>query len=74
MTPSWLAEDFNPRRRQALIAAQLTELTDAAITMFCRLIALPFTKSKARQDRRHLDARKETGRLLRMGAITRPPA
>ena len=34
--------------------------------MFCRLIAFLFTKSKARQDRRHLDARKETGRLLRM--------
>jgi hypothetical protein len=70
VTPSWLAEDFNPRRRHALIAAQLIELTgkltDAAITMFCRLIALLFTKSKARQDRRHLDARKETGRLLRM--------
>ncbi|MDR3439472.1 hypothetical protein [Telmatospirillum sp.] len=40
--------------------------TDAAITMFCRLIARLFTKSKARQDRRHLDARKETGRLLRL--------
>ena len=70
VTPSWLAEDFNPRRRHALIAAQLIaltgKLTDAAITMFCRLIALLFTKSKARQDRRHLDARKETGRLLRM--------
>ena len=70
VTPSWLAEDFNPRRRHALIAAQLIELTgkltDAAISMFCRLIALLFTKSKARQDRRHLDARKETGRLLRM--------
>jgi TnpA family transposase len=70
VTPSWLADDFNARRRQALIAAQLIELTskltDATITMFCRLIALLFTKSKARQDRRHLDARKETGRLLRM--------
>ena len=70
VTPSWLAEDFNPRRRHALIAAQVIELTgkltDATIAMFCRLIALLFTKSKARQDRRHLDARKETGRLLRM--------
>jgi hypothetical protein len=57
-------------RRHALIAAQLIELiskvTDATITMFCRLIARLFTKSKARQDQRHLDARKETGRLLRM--------
>ena len=70
VTPSWLAEDFNAGRRQALIAAQLIELTskltDAAITMFCRLIARLFTKSKARQDRQHLDARKETGRLLRL--------
>jgi TnpA family transposase len=70
VTPSWLAEDFNAGRRQALIAAQLIELTskltDATITMFCRLVARLFTKSKARQDRRHLDARKETGRLLRL--------
>ncbi len=70
VTPSWLADDFNAGRRHALIAAQLIELTckltDATITMFCRLIARLFTKSKARQDRRHLDARKETGRLLRM--------
>jgi TnpA family transposase len=70
VTPSWLAEDFNAGRRHALIAAQLIELisklTDSTITMFCRLIALLFTKSKARQDRRHVDARKETGRLLRM--------
>jgi hypothetical protein len=70
VTPSWLAEDFNAGRRQSLIAAQLIELasklTDATITMFCRLIARLFTKTKARQDRRHLDARKETARLLRM--------
>ena len=70
VTPSWLAGDFNAGRRHALIAAQLIELTskliDAPITMFCRLIARLFTKSKARQDLRHLDARKETGRLLRM--------
>ena len=70
VTPSWLAEDFNTGRRRALVAAQLIEmtskLTDATITMFCRLIARLFTKSKARQDRRHLDDRKETGRLLRM--------
>jgi TnpA family transposase len=70
VTPSWLAGDFNAGRRHALIAAQLIELvsklTDATITMFCRLIARLFTKSKARQDQRHLDARKETGRLLRM--------
>jgi len=70
VTPNWLAEDFNTGRRRALIAAQLIEmtskLTDATISMFCRLIARLFTKSKARQDRRHLDDRKETGRLLRM--------
>jgi hypothetical protein len=70
VTPSSLAEDFNAGRRHTLIAAQLIELTsrliDATITMFRRLIARLFTKSRARQDQRHLDARKETGRLLRM--------
>lgn len=70
VTPSWLADDFNAGRRRTLIAAQLIELssklTDATLTMFCRLIARLFTKSKARQEQRHLDDRKETGRLLRM--------
>ena len=70
VTPSWLAEDFSASRRQSLIAAQLIELTskltDATITMFCRLIARLFTKTKVRQERRHLDARQETARLLRM--------
>lgn len=70
VTPSWLADDFNAARRRAMVAAQLIELnsklTDAMLTMFCRLIARLFTKSKARQERRHLDDRKETGRLLRM--------
>ena len=68
VTPSWLTGDFNAGRRRSLIAAQLLELngrlTDAAVTMFCRLIARLFTSSKARQDRRHLDARKDTARLL----------
>ena len=64
------ADDFKAGRGQALMSAQLIEvtsrLTDATITLFCRLIALLFTKSNARQDRPHLDARKEMGRLLRM--------
>ena len=53
-----------------MVAAQLIEqdnkLTDAVLTMFCKLIARLFTKSKNRQDRRNLDDRKETDRLLRM--------
>ena len=60
VTPSWLADDFNAGRRRTLIAAQLIELssklTDATLTMFCRLIARLFTKSKARQEQRHLAA------------------
>ncbi len=70
VTPSWLADDFNPGRRRAMVAAQLIELdgklTDATLTMFCRLIGRLFTKSKAKQERRHLDDRKATARLLRM--------
>jgi len=70
VTPSWLADNFNAGRRRAMVAAQLIEqdnkLTDAVLTMFCKLIARLFTKSKNRQGRRHLDDRKETGRLLRM--------
>ncbi|MHA6770321.1 Tn3 family transposase [Sphingobium ummariense] len=70
VTPSWLADDFNPGRRRAMVAAQLIELdgrlTDAVLTMFCRLIGRLFTKSRARQERRHLDDRKATARLLRM--------
>ncbi|SEE77698.1 Transposase and inactivated derivatives, TnpA family [Rhizobiales bacterium GAS191] len=68
VTPSWLAGDFNEGRRRTTIAAQLIELTgrltDAAITMFCRLIARLFMRSRARRDRRHLDARADTARLM----------
>lgn len=68
VTPSWLANHFNAGRRRATISAQVIELNggliDAAIAMFCRLVARLFTRSKARRDRRHLDARKDTARLL----------
>jgi hypothetical protein len=70
VTPSWLANGFNDGRRLATIAAQIIELNggliNAATTMFCRLVARLFTRSRARRDqglaaarfrgRRHLSA------------------
>jgi hypothetical protein len=68
VTPSWLTGDFSAGRRRAMIAAQLIELvaklTDAAMAMFCRLVARLFTRSKVRAERRHLDSRKATARLM----------
>jgi TnpA family transposase len=68
VTPSWLTADFSTGRRRAMITAQLIELagklTDAAITMFNRMMARLFVQSKARDERRHLDRRQETARLI----------
>ena len=48
VTPSWLAADFGPARRCALIVVQLIELnatlTDAAVVMFNKLIGRLFTR------------------------------
>ncbi|MEI9981786.1 MAG: hypothetical protein WDN69_00300 [Aliidongia sp.] len=70
VTPSWLAADFNAGRRRATIVAQLIalgeNLTDAAVTMFVKLIGRLFSRAVAEKKQRHVDARLETTRALRL--------
>ncbi|GGF12569.1 hypothetical protein GCM10011611_17750 [Aliidongia dinghuensis] len=70
ITPSWLAADFNAGRRRATIIAQLIALgealTDAAIGMFIKLIGRLFSRAVAEKKQRHIDARQETTRALRL--------
>lgn len=70
VTPAWLASDFNARRRHATIVAQIIKLgqklTDDAVTMFIKLIGRPFSQANNRKKQRHVNARTETSKALRL--------
>jgi TnpA family transposase len=70
VTPSWLAADFNAGRRRATIVAQLIalseKLTDAAVTMFNKLIGRLFARALTTKKQRHADSRRETAQALRL--------
>jgi TnpA family transposase len=69
-TPAWLATDFNPMRRRATIAAQLVklghQLTDDAITMFCKLIGRLFSRANNRKRQRQAESHQDTAKALRL--------
>ncbi len=69
-TPAWLASDFSSSRRRATIVAQLIKLgqklTDDAVTMFIKLIGRLFSKANNRKKQRHMNARMETSRALKL--------
>ena len=69
-TPAWLATDFGANRRRATIVAQVIKLgqklTDDAVTMFIKLIGRLFSQANNRKKQRHMDARPETSKILRM--------
>ncbi|UVV70746.1 Tn3 family transposase [Brucella anthropi] len=69
-TPAWLASDFSSSRRRATIVAQLIKLgqklTDDAVTMFIKLIGRLFSKANNRKKQRHMNARMETSKALRL--------
>nr|WP_246485631.1 Tn3 family transposase [Aminobacter carboxidus] len=69
-TPAWLAADFNAGRRRATIVAQLVklghELTDAAVTMFSKLIGRLFSQANNQKKQRHGEARRDTAKALRL--------
>ncbi|MGX5806441.1 hypothetical protein ACWGS9_35705, partial [Bradyrhizobium sp. Arg314] len=69
-TPAWLATDFGANRRRATIVAQIIKLgqklTDDAVTMFIKLIGRLFSQANNRMKQRHMDARPETSKILRM--------
>ncbi len=70
VTPSWLAADFNAGRRRATIIAQLIALsetlTDAAVTMFNKLIGRLFARALSMRARRHAGSARETAQALRL--------
>ncbi|MFN3845206.1 MAG: Tn3 family transposase [Paracoccaceae bacterium] len=69
-TPAWLAGDFNASRRRATIVAQVIKLgqklTDDAVTMFIKLIGRLFSQVNNRKKQRHMNARVETSKALRL--------
>lgn len=70
VTPAWLASDFSSSRRRATIVAQLIKLgqklTDDAVTMFIKLMGRLFSKANNRKKQRHMNARIETSKALRL--------
>ena len=69
-TPAWLVSDFNASRRRATIVAQLIKLgqklTDDAVMMFIKLIGRLFSQANNRKKQRHMNARMETSKALRL--------
>lgn len=69
-TPAWLASDFNTSRRRATIVAQIVKLgqklTDDAVMMFIKLMGRLFSQANNRKKQRHMSARLETSKALRL--------
>jgi TnpA family transposase len=69
-TPAWLANDFNASRRRATIVAQIVKLgqklTDDAVMMFIKLMGRLFSQVNNRKKQRHMSARLETSKALRL--------
>ena len=69
-TPAWLAGDFSASRRRATIVAQLIKLgqklTDDAVMMFIKLMGRLFSQANNRKKQRHMNARLETSKALRL--------
>lgn len=69
-TPAWLAGEFGASRRRATIVAQIIKLgqklTDDAVMMFIKLIGRLFSQANNRKKQRHMNARMETSRALRL--------
>jgi hypothetical protein len=69
-TPAWLASEFSSSRRRATIVAQLIKLgqklTDDVVTMFIKLTGRLFSKANNRKKQRHMNARIETSRALKL--------
>ncbi len=72
--PAFLLDEYGPRRRRATLVAQLldleTRLSDAAVSMFIRLILGIFTKARKRIERRYQATAKEVADLMRMLSST----
>jgi hypothetical protein len=70
VTPAWLVADFGARRRRATLVAQAITLeqtlTDAAVTMFNKLIGRLFARANTRRKKRYIEAQQDTTKVLRL--------
>jgi len=70
VTPAWLVADFGARRRRATLVAQAITLeqtlTDAAVTMFNKLIGRLFARANTRHKKRYVEAHQDTTKVLRL--------
>jgi TnpA family transposase len=70
VTPAWLVADFGVRRRRATLVAQAITLeqtlTDAAVTMFNKLIGRLFAQANTRHKKRYVEAQQDTTKVLRL--------
>ena len=70
VTPAWLVADFGARRRRATLVAQAITLeqtlTDAAVTMFSKLIGRLFARANNRRKKRYVEAQQDTTKVLRL--------
>jgi len=70
VTPAWLVADFGARRRRATLVAQVITLeqtlTDAAVTMFNKLIGWLFARANTRHKKRYVEAHQDTTKVLRL--------
>jgi hypothetical protein len=68
--PAWLAEDYGASRRHATIVVRIVnlgqKLTDNAVMMFIKLMGRLYSKANNQKKKRHMDARLETSRALRL--------
>ena len=68
--PAWLAEDYGASRRRATIVVQIVKLgqklTDDAVMMFIKLMGRLYSKANNQKKQRHMDARLETSKALRL--------
>ncbi|MDL7269277.1 Tn3 family transposase [Escherichia coli] len=68
--PAWLAGEFGVSRRRATIVVQIIKLgqklTDDAMTMFIKLMGRLFSQANNRKKQRHMNARMETSKALRL--------
>lgn len=68
--PAWLAGEFGASRRRATIVVQIIKLgqklTDDAMAMFIKLMGRLFSQANNRKKQRHMNARMETSKALRL--------
>jgi hypothetical protein len=68
--PAFLLSDYGPRRRRAILIAQMlaleARLSDGALAMFDKLVGSLFVRARKRQERRYQATILDVARLMRL--------